>query len=116
MCDSYKGNDNVTTILYLHRISDNRMSGSAMKNLQLFRRLCGQQVMPNAVIVTTMWSYVPEELGIMREECLKEEVWKDVLGDRCRAERFKDTYESAWDIIGSDTDITQHRQRDKVVL
>jgi hypothetical protein len=57
--------------------------------------------MPNVVIVTTMWSKVTEEEGTMREEVLKREVWKDMLGDGCKTHRFKDTYESAWHIVGS---------------
>jgi hypothetical protein len=99
LVQTYKGNVNLATILYLHRISDNRLSGSAMKNLNLFSSLCGGKAMPNVVIVTTMWSCVPEELGTKREEDLKKEVWNHMLNDGCRTERFKDTYDSAWDII-----------------
>jgi chromosome condensin MukBEF ATPase and DNA-binding subunit MukB len=57
--------------------------------------------MPNVVIVTTMWGHVKEEDGIRREEELKRDVWKDMLADGCRTERFKDTYNSAWDIISN---------------
>jgi hypothetical protein len=75
------------------------MSGAAMKNLRLFSSLCGQKAMPNVVIVTTMWAYIPEDLGIRREEELKKEVWKDMVADGCRIERFDDIRESAWRII-----------------
>jgi len=98
---AYKGHVNIVRILYLHRISDNRMPKSAMKNLRIFSNLCGQQAMPNVVIVTTMWSFIPEELGTTRENDLKQEVWKDMLGDGCRIMRFKDTYQSSWDIVGN---------------
>jgi len=98
---AYKGDINIATILYLHRISDNRMSQSAMKNLRIFSSLCGQKAMPNVVIVTTMWGYIPKELGIRREQHLKREVWKDMLGNGCKVGRFEHTYESAWSIIGN---------------
>jgi hypothetical protein len=98
---TYKAKVNLATILYLHRISDNRMSGTAMKNLQLFSSLCGKKAMPNVVIVTTMWSLVPAEWGTKRENVLKREVWKDMLKAGCEVERFEDTLESAWKIIGS---------------
>jgi len=98
---AYKGDINIATILYLHRISDNRMSKSAMKNLQIFSSLCGQKAMPNVVIVTTMWSFIPKELGIRREEHLKRDVWKDMLENGCRVGRFEDTRESAWSIVNS---------------
>jgi chromosome condensin MukBEF ATPase and DNA-binding subunit MukB len=48
-----------------------------------------------------MWAYIPMELGNRRERELKREVWKDMLGDGCRIERFEDTYESAWHIVDS---------------
>ena len=101
MRDRYKGDINIATILYLHRISDNRMSKSAMKNLQIFSSLCGQKAMPNVVIVTTMWSFIPKELGIRREGHLKRDVWKDMLENGCRVGRFEDTRESAWSIVNS---------------
>jgi hypothetical protein len=90
---------NLATILYLHRISDNRMSGSAMKNLQLFSRLCGQKAMPNVVIATTMWSKVEKSEGEQREIELQREFWKDMLQAGCTVKRFEDTYESAWNIV-----------------
>ncbi|KIM76262.1 hypothetical protein PILCRDRAFT_650073 [Piloderma croceum F 1598] len=89
----------VSTILYLHRMSDIRMSQPAMKNLQLFRSMCGKQAMPNVAIVTTMWSKIVKEDGIIREEELKQEVWHDMVDNGCKIERFEDTRESAWSIV-----------------
>jgi len=94
-----KKNATLATILYLHRISDNRMSGSAMKNLRLFSTMCGKDAMPNVVIVTTMWSKVSEVEGTERETDLKGDVWNEMLGGGCSVVRFKDTPDSAWDII-----------------
>jgi hypothetical protein len=72
-----------------------------MKNLELFSSMCGQIAMPNVVIVTTMWAYVPMEMGRKREEVLKGEVWNNMLGHGCSVERFEDTFESAWRIVES---------------
>jgi hypothetical protein len=77
------------------------MNGSAMKNLRLFSSLCGQKAMPHVVIVTTMWGKVNREEADEREDLLKREVWKEMLGDGCKLARFEDTYESAWNIVGS---------------
>jgi len=92
-------NIKIAAILYLHRISDNRMSGFAMKSLQLFSNLCGSQAMVNVVIVTTMWSKVGKE-GTTLEQALEAEVWKEMLDSGCRTERFENTSESAWNIVG----------------
>jgi chromosome condensin MukBEF ATPase and DNA-binding subunit MukB len=99
--DSYKGNVNLATIVYLHRISDNRMTGTVLKNLEMFATLCGQKAMPNVIIATTMWGEVKRENGERREQELKREFWKGMVDDGCRTERFKDSYDSAWHVIGN---------------
>ena len=75
------------------------MTGSVLKNLQMFTSLCGKNAMPNVVIATTMWGKVSKEEGGEREEELKSDFWKDMLANGCRTERFENTYESAWRII-----------------
>jgi hypothetical protein len=75
------------------------MSGSLLKNLKMFMAICGQKAMPNVIMATTKWGEVRNETGKRREDELKETFWKDMLDNGCRAERFEDTYESAWFII-----------------
>jgi len=78
------------------------MSGSALKNLQVFASLCGQKAMPYVILATTMWGELKDKnTGVRREEQLKTDFWKDMLADGCRTERFDNTYESAWHIVGS---------------
>ncbi|KIM78703.1 hypothetical protein PILCRDRAFT_824143 [Piloderma croceum F 1598] len=97
----YKGKFNLATIVYLHRISDNRMPGSVLMNLQVFAGMCGQKAMPNVILATTMWDLVEEQVGNGREQQLKKEFWKDMVADGCRTERFENTHDSAWDIVDS---------------
>jgi len=97
---SHKGKVNLATIVYLHRITDNRISGSLLKNLKMFTSICGQEAMPNVVVATTMWGEVKPESGNRREEELKASFWKGLLDGGCKVKRFNDTYESAWDVVG----------------
>jgi len=90
----------LAAIVYLHRISDNRMAGSPLKNLQMFASMCGQQAMPSVVLGTTMWNEVNKGTGERREAELKTNFWKDMIEQDCRVERFHDSYESAWEMIG----------------
>jgi hypothetical protein len=101
--DSFNRPDvHLATIIYLHRISDNRMSASMLKNLKSFKDLCGMEAMPRIVIATTMWSEINQvEVGVRREELMRKSFWKDMQSNGCRLERFEDSYESAWKIIGS---------------
>ncbi|KZP32036.1 hypothetical protein FIBSPDRAFT_775451 [Athelia psychrophila] len=96
----YKEKAKLVAIIYLHRINENRMGGSLMKNLQIFSNMCGRQAMPNVVIVTTMWGEVSLSIGARREEELKVDFWNDMLANGCKIARFEDSYESAWSIVG----------------
>src|SRR4051794_37978067 len=42
-------------VIYLHRITDPRMGGSALKNLEMFQKLCGTGSLPSVILTTTMW-------------------------------------------------------------
>jgi hypothetical protein len=63
---SYEDRVFLSGIIYLHRISDVRMSGSSTKNLRLFRKLCGSDNMTSVTLVTTMWDKVEEGMGEIR--------------------------------------------------
>jgi hypothetical protein len=82
------------------------MSATQLRNLQTFAKLCGPQAMPNAVIATTMWDEVWEATGVDREQELRAQFWNGMLANGCRLERFQNTCESAWDIIGQHSSTT----------
>ncbi|KAG8756676.1 hypothetical protein FRC14_002832 [Serendipita sp. 396] len=95
----FKKNLKLDKILYLHRITDQRMTGSLLKNLKLFVSLCGIQSMPTVTIVTTMWKRVEELEGETRELELKQKMWFDMIEKGCDVKRFDGTYQSALDIL-----------------
>ena len=63
-----RGGRSLTGIIYLHKISDNRMSGTARRNIAMLHDLCGEGFMPNIVLATTMWDRVEAGEGEEREE------------------------------------------------
>lgn len=67
LADSYTAKINLSGIIYLHRISDVRMQGSAKKNLYMFKKLCGDNALKNVILGTTMWDKVSETEGTARE-------------------------------------------------
>lgn len=97
---SYKEHIPLSAIIYLHRISDQTMAESPLKNIQMLANLCGQVAMPRVVIGTTMWSEVGDETGQRREGELKQKLLKDMIDNGCTVQRFGDSHSSAWDIIG----------------
>jgi len=78
-------------IVYFHRIVDTRMEGSNMKNLRMFRELCGEKNFKNVILCTTMWDKVDEEEGQRREEELKskETFWGNLVSRGAQVMRHR---------------------------
>lgn len=97
----YEAGVRLSGVLYLHRISDNRMGGTSLKNFQMFRKLCGDSMLPNVVIVTTMWGLVDPGVGNRREQELKtdELFLKPVLEKGAQLVRHDNTLQSAQAIL-----------------
>ncbi|KAF9647085.1 hypothetical protein BDM02DRAFT_2814789 [Thelephora ganbajun] len=86
-------------IIYVHRISDVRFSGTAIKNFKTLLAMCGTKALQNVVIVTNMWGKVTPEVGVSREQELVSNFFKPALENGALLLRHNDTTESAHDII-----------------
>jgi hypothetical protein len=79
----------LTGLVYIHNITNNRWKGSNMKNLQMFRNLTGDAKMENVVLLTSFWDYP----GDMRE---REQWERELRGSPSTAfgllEYYKATY------------------------
>ena len=93
-----KKNSTISGLLYFHRISDNRMAGTPLKNLRIFDDLSKKHGFQNVVITTTMWDEVDEDLGATREEELKSKYWEPILG-HSMTRRFLHTRQSAFLVL-----------------
>ena len=53
----YEQDIKLAGIIYLHRITDVRISGSSLRNLKIFKALCVEEknVFKHVVLATTMW-------------------------------------------------------------
>ncbi|KZP31991.1 hypothetical protein FIBSPDRAFT_714762, partial [Athelia psychrophila] len=100
---TYKRHMLLSGLLFLHRISDNRMTGSALRNTHMFQMLCGDSGLPNVVFVTTMWGQVAEKVGENRETELRDTFWQPMIDKHSRTARFHHTTESAWNILAQIT-------------
>ncbi|KAK5661093.1 hypothetical protein OQA88_10983 [Cercophora sp. LCS_1] len=93
-------------VIYLHRINDTRVGGSTMKNLRMFKQLCGEAALDRVTLTTSMWENVkPKEIGERREKELLEtdEFWGAMYRDGrgCRVARWEgDLQASARQIVG----------------
>ncbi|KAF2835262.1 hypothetical protein M501DRAFT_999295 [Patellaria atrata CBS 101060] len=63
-------------LIYLHRITDMRMQGSALRYFQMFQKICGEEAFGNVVLVTTMWDQLRDpSIGLKRDQELRKEFW-----------------------------------------
>lgn len=86
-------------IIYLHRINDNKMQGSAQQSLNLLSELCGHDFLKHVVLTTTMWDTIDESVGVRREKDLKEAFWSDLIKSGAKCGRHYDNKGSAIEII-----------------
>jgi hypothetical protein len=99
--DSYKHRIRLSGIIYVHRITDLRMQGSARKNLFMFKKLCGPQALQNVILVTTMWELVNPAEGEKRENQLIKtpEFWGWMMDQGSQVQRHYNTRESAMRLL-----------------
>ncbi|KDQ08310.1 hypothetical protein BOTBODRAFT_179944 [Botryobasidium botryosum FD-172 SS1] len=91
----------ITAVVYLHRISDNRVAGSALNNLRMCQAICGDSAIKNLIVCTTMWEQVLPGVGEAREKELleTEQFWGRAIQRGARSLRHFRTRESAEAII-----------------
>ncbi|KDQ18742.1 hypothetical protein BOTBODRAFT_154735 [Botryobasidium botryosum FD-172 SS1] len=95
----YLGGRRFTGIIYVHRISDNRVGGSSLNNLKMCQALCGEQAFRNLVFCTTFWDQVSPAVGEAREKELKEDYWADMLTHGASVHRHDRNGDTARDIV-----------------
>jgi hypothetical protein len=89
LCTQYELGIPLKGIIYMHRITDNRVSGSAQRYFEMFMRLCGDQNLENVVLLTTMWGELSDEgKGLQRERELRREFWKAMEKNGSTIRRF----------------------------
>lgn len=77
--ESLKRNMMLGGVIYLHDISQDRFSGIARRNLNMFSHLCGEAALDKVVLVTSKWSRQGDRDFGRREKELKEVHWKGML-------------------------------------
>ena len=89
----------LTGIIYLHEITQTRMFGTIRKNLDMFKKLCGDEALRNVVLGTTKWDEVKLEKGQQREQELKDTYWREMLQRGSVIIRADADPSSVWEII-----------------
>ncbi|KXN84740.1 Serine/threonine-protein kinase HT1 [Leucoagaricus sp. SymC.cos] len=92
-------------VLYMHRITDNRVPRSALRTLDVFRNICGIDAFSNIGFVTTHWdeaSNLNDRAQFLdREEELRTTFWESFVSRGSKMLQFNNTPTAAWKVIDS---------------
>ncbi|KAI1305487.1 P-loop containing nucleoside triphosphate hydrolase protein [Xylaria venustula] len=96
--ETYSNGVKLSGILYLHRINQPRMQGSALKNLSLLKSLCGDDTLKKVVLVTTMWDITEASIAESRERQLRDtsKYWGLMVAKGSQVIRHDNTQTSAF--------------------
>ncbi|KAF9043959.1 P-loop containing nucleoside triphosphate hydrolase protein, partial [Panaeolus papilionaceus] len=100
LSSTYRRSVMLSGVLYFHRITDNRLTGTERQNIGIFESLVGKVALENVVIVSTMWDEILEEEAEKKEKALKADAWKFMMSKGAQVARHNHTRESALDIVG----------------
>lgn len=62
-------------IVYIHRTTDVRYNGIAVKTFVVSKKIWGEEALKNVLFVTSRWDGIDEAKGTRRERQLKEKFW-----------------------------------------
>jgi hypothetical protein len=91
-------------ILYMHRITDKKLTGASRMNLDMLRALCGEHYFQNVVFVTSMWDTIPAgrslgEYESREAELMTTEIWGDMIDKGATVMRYKGEQRSGVEIV-----------------
>ncbi|KAH7084618.1 P-loop containing nucleoside triphosphate hydrolase protein [Paraphoma chrysanthemicola] len=78
---AYEHDIKLSGIIYLHRISDTRLQGSALRSLTAFKAMCGEAALGGVVLATTMWDTIPPNdmtKALNRQAELRNRICQDI--------------------------------------
>jgi hypothetical protein len=91
--ESYCENTQLNGLIFIHRITDPKMGGTALSNLRMFRQLCGPDCLKNVVLATTFWGNVNDATGKRREKELidNDQFWGKMVAKGSRVVRLDES-------------------------
>jgi GTPase Era involved in 16S rRNA processing len=95
----HDSNVRLAGIVHLHRITDPRFSGTAVKNLEILQRLCGPSNFDSVALVMNMWDSIDIDTATQRASELRQTFWAPMLQGNSKMASHAGTRESALQIV-----------------
>jgi hypothetical protein len=99
---AHKNKLKLSGIIYLQRIADVRIGGSGIRNIKMFKKLCGDDGLGSVVLATTFWNYFPDtQQANAREKQFmeKDNLWKPLIQQGSKVFRQDSDKSSATSIV-----------------
>ncbi|KAI4258728.1 MAG: hypothetical protein L6R42_004934 [Xanthoria sp. 1 TBL-2021] len=98
---SYQDGLKLNGIIYLYRITDNRLQGSHRRSMTIFHKMIGGNVYPNIILASTRWELEDLATGKAREASLidQSDFWRKMRQEGCQIRRHMNTKESAMKLV-----------------
>ncbi|KAG9186351.1 hypothetical protein G6011_02907 [Alternaria panax] len=106
-CDGNGRSLRIGGMIYVQRITDVRMSGSSLKSLRIFEKICGERHFRDVVVVTTMWSSLKtveaRDAAMTRQQTMEErpEFFGNLMRAGARMEKHQGDSQSGIRIVES---------------
>jgi hypothetical protein len=99
---SYEVGTHLSGIIYLHRITDVRLGGSAVRGLNIFKAMCGADNFHGVTMATTFWDKV-HDFDKAREDnrqlMSSPNFWKDLADGKCTTRSLTAGKSSAIELV-----------------
>ncbi|KAF8429577.1 P-loop containing nucleoside triphosphate hydrolase protein [Tirmania nivea] len=100
----YSNNIRLSGVVYLHSITDNRIQGSALRALNVFKGLVGEENYHGVVLATTMWDKIEDDdydgaMERQKELLTQSKFWGDMKQGRCQVKALTAGRTSVEEII-----------------
>ena len=78
------------------------MKGTAVRNLEVFKKLCGDRALRSVVLGTTKWTELDSRsVGEQRLKELRDKYWLEMIECGSLVHDFDGTQQSAWKMVDS---------------
>ena len=98
---AYQNQRLLAGVVYLHPINLNRMSGSMLRNLDMFKAIVGNNNVSRVVLATTKWDLGEAQILEQREKEIRAHFWAPLLEKGCKMLRLYGNRAEALHILDS---------------
>ena len=95
----YEEGSKLAGVIYVHRISDKQLTGTAERDLEVFHQLCGDASLRNVHLFVNMCNEVSPEIDEAHEKELSGNIFRPVLRAGAQMVHYQNTVQSAHNII-----------------